>query len=87
MTTDEASKEIAKILKHLPLNISRKELEALAMGQIALEDWSAQYERGYVDGEHDGYFSTSIEEGEEEKKYRENFYEINVVIDEESEGV
>lgn len=82
MTTDEASKEIAKILKSLPLNINRKELEALAMAQIALEEWATQYECGYIDGVYDGIFSELIEKGLDEKMYRENFYEIDVIIDE-----
>lgn len=68
MTTDEASKEIAKILKSLPPNINRKELEALAMAKVALEDWHTQYERGYVDGTR--------------REYRENFEDLNVTIDE-----
>ena len=68
MTTDEASAVIANILKSLPLNINRKELEALAMAQIALEDWYTQYERGYVDGTR--------------REYRKNFEDLNVIIDE-----
>ena len=70
MTRQEAIKNLGYLTtcgeQHSTVAIIYADLVALKM---AIDSLKNDYDRGYKDGEHDGYFSTLISDGREKSHY------------------
>lgn len=69
-------KEISEEERKEDIEIYQEQLEALEMAIKALEQNNEEiYKAGYEDGVHDGYYSSLIEDGTEEKHFGKSYSE------------